>query len=145
MTDYHVSPAEIPWVPLREGLSMRPLRFEDEGYSLHLKLEPGTVIGRHRHTGPVRALNLRGARQIIASGEVVGPGDFIFEPVGNEDSWRCHGDEPCVIHICLTGRVEYLGEEGSVTSYSDSDTARRAYLDHCAAIGVEPDRRILGA
>lgn len=142
----HALPTEtVPWVPLRPGLSMRPLHFEADGYALQLKLEPGTVITPHRHTGITHALNLEGYREIIGSGEIIGPGDFIFEPVGNVDSWRCHGDGPCVIQLSLTGRVEYLDDSGAIVSHSDSETARDAYLDYCRSEDITPDPRILGA
>lgn len=59
-------------------------------------------------------------------------------------SWMCHGDEDCVVQISLTGKVEYLAEDGSVESYSDTGTARAAYLEHCEREGLTPDRRILG-
>jgi 2,4'-dihydroxyacetophenone dioxygenase len=136
--------ASLDWVPLRPGISMRPLHFEADGYALQLKVEPGAVVTRHRHTGEVHALGLSGAREIIDTGEVVGPGDYVFEPAGNEDSWRCHGDEPCVVHITLTGRVEYLGEDGEVVSFTDRNTALREYLDHCRSIGGAPDPAIVG-
>ncbi|WP_425393390.1 cupin domain-containing protein [Brevundimonas aveniformis] len=134
----------IPWVPLRKGLSMRPLRFERSGYSLQLRLEPGTRIGPHRHTGPVHALNLTGSRRLIEADEIVGPGEFVYEPAGNCDSWECHGDAPCIIQITLRGRVEYLDEAGEVMDYSDSATAEAAYRAHCAGVGLEADRRIVG-
>ncbi|WP_421739137.1 cupin domain-containing protein [Caulobacter sp.] len=140
-----VATEDIPWVPLRAGLSMRPLHFEENGYALQLRLEPGTVIAPHRHTGITHALNLSGYREILESGEIIGPGDFIFEPIGNTDSWRCHGDAPCIIQLSLTGRVEYLGPDGEVESYSDSDTAREAYLAYCQKQGVQPNTRIVGA
>jgi 2,4'-dihydroxyacetophenone dioxygenase len=143
-TRFAVPVADIPWVPLRGGLSMRPLHFEAGGYALQLRLDPGTVIGRHRHTGIVHALNLSGHREIVGTGEIIGPGDFVFEPAGNEDSWRCHGDEPCVIQLSLTGRVEYLDENGAVESYSDNTTAEAAYRDHCQVIGIAPDPRVVG-
>jgi 2,4'-dihydroxyacetophenone dioxygenase len=139
-----IATASLEWVPLRLGISMRPLHFEADGYALQLKVEPGAAVTRHRHTGDVHALNLSGSREIIDTGELVGPGDYVFEPAGNEDSWRCHGDEPCVVHITLAGRVEYLGADGAVVSFTDRDTALREYLDHCTAIGLEPDPRIVG-
>lgn len=123
---------------------MRPLHFERDGYALQLRLEPGTVITSHRHTGLVHALNLSGSREIMGTGEIIGPGDFVFEPIGNEDSWRCHGDEPCVIQLSLTGRVEYLDADGNMTSYSDSGTAESDYRSYCAAESIGIDPRIVG-
>jgi 2,4'-dihydroxyacetophenone dioxygenase len=139
-----VATATQAWIPLRDGVSMRPLHFEADGYALQLKVDPGAVITRHRHTGIVHALNLSGYREIVDTGEIIGPGDYLFEPPGNEDSWRCHGDAPCIVHITLTGRVEYLGAAGQVESYSDTQTAREHYLQWCAAESVTPDPKIIG-
>jgi quercetin dioxygenase-like cupin family protein len=139
-----ISSQMLDWVPLRPGISMRPLHFEADSYALQLKVDPGTVVTRHRHTGIVHALNLSGYREIIDTGEIVGPGDYVFEPAGNEDEWRCHGNEPCVIHITLTGRVEYLDAAGRVQSYTDRNTALREYLSYCKAKGIEADERIVG-
>lgn len=139
-----IATASLDWVPLRPGISMRPLHFEADGYALQLKVEPGAVVTRHRHTGEVHALNLSGCREIVDTGEVVGPGDYVFEPAGNEDAWRCHGDEPCIVHITLTGRVEYLDANGEVTSYTDRDTALHEYLEYCGSVGTMPDPAILG-
>ena len=143
-TSYAIATADVPWVPLRQGLAMRPLHFERDGYSLQLRLEPGTLIPRHRHTGVVHAINLSGYRQIVGDGEIIGPGDFLFEPTGNIDSWQCHGDAPCIVQISLTGRVEYLRDDGTVESHSDSQSALAAYLAHCTAEGIPPDPRIVG-
>lgn len=134
----------LPFVPVREGVSFRPIRFDADGWTLQLKVEPGTVISRHRHTGEVHALNLSGRREIIDTGEIVGPGDYVYEPPGNVDSWRCHGDEPCIVHITLTGRVEYLGEDGEVLFYTDTRNQRQAYLDWCAKHGVAPTAAMQG-
>lgn len=133
---------EIPWVPLREGLAMRPLCFLDDGYSLHLRLDPETVIGLHRHTGEVDAINLSGARRIFTTQEVLGPGTFVHEPAGNADSWGCEGDQQCVVQITLKGRVEYLNVDGNVDHYTDTHTAQEAYLAHCNDFGIAPDNRL---
>lgn len=133
---------EIDWIPLREGLSFKPLHFGHDGYSLQLRLEPGTVITRHRHTGEVHAFNLAGERELIEEGVVIGPGAFVHEPAGNVDSWRAAGDTPCIVQISLKGRVEYLDEEGRVVDYSDTGTARARYLAWCAEQGHEPDPRL---
>jgi 2,4'-dihydroxyacetophenone dioxygenase len=51
----------------------------------------------------VYAFNLEGSRELIDSGEVVGPGDYVYEPAGNADSWRVIGDEPCIVFIVTRG------------------------------------------
>ena len=132
----------LDWIPLRPGLSFRPLRFAAGGYTLQLRVEPRTTIARHRHTGEVHALNLSGYRELIETQEVVGPGAYVYEPPGNVDSWRCVGCDPCVIQISQTGRIEYLGVDGTVCEHSESDTARRNYLDWCRAKGIAPDQAL---
>ncbi|MBS0373630.1 MAG: cupin domain-containing protein [Proteobacteria bacterium] len=137
-----VHAGDIGWVPLRAGLAFRPLRFAADGYSLQLRLEPGTQIPRHRHTGDVHAYQLTGEREILESGQRVGPGDYVYEPAGNVDSWRAIGAVPCVVQITLTGRVEYFAADGAVLEHTDAATARAAYLAHCRARGVAPHPRL---
>ena len=142
---YPVHAPSLSWVPLRAGISFRPLHFREDGYSLQLKVEPGTTIVRHRHTGEVNAFNVSGYREIIDTGEVIGPDTFVYEPPGNIDSWRCVGDGPCVVQISLKGRVEYLDEAGNVLSATDTHSARESYLTWCAAQGIEPHQSLVRA
>lgn len=133
---------DLDWVPLRAGLSFRPLRFAADGYALQLRIEPGTRIPRHRHTGEVHAYNLAGEREILESGQRIGPGDYVYEPPGNVDSWQAIGTVPCVVQITLTGRIEYLAPDGAVLEHTDAATARAAYLAHCRERGVAPHPRL---
>ena len=135
-----VDTTTIDWVPLAPGLSFKPLHFfdDDTGYQLLLRIEPGTVVPRHRHTGEVHAYNLIGSRRIITTGDLIGPGTYVHEPVGNEDSWEAIGDEACVVHLEANGRVEYLDDDGNVTRHTDATTARAAYLAWCRANHAEP-------
>ena len=96
------------------------------------------MIPRHRHTGEVHAFNLSGTRLLTDTGEAVGPGTYVYEPVGNTDTWQAIGSEPCVILIEANGRVEYLDDHDRVVRHSDAVTARRAYLDWCAGAGRTP-------
>lgn len=134
------------WVPLSPGLSFKPLNFfpDGSGYQLLLRVEPGTVIPPHRHTGDVHAFNISGHRRIITTGDVIGPGTYVYEPVGNEDTWEAIGEEPCVVHLEANGRVEYLDDHGNVVRHTDAATARREYLAWCAAHGIEPLPQLAG-
>ncbi len=131
---------QMEWVPLGPGIAFKPLRFYDDGtgYQLLLRVEPGTVVPLHRHTGDVHAFNISGAREIIDTGQIVTAGTYLYEPVGNLDSWRAVGTEPCVIHIATTGRINYLDDNGAVARYTDAGTARNEYHAWCQANGVEP-------
>ena len=53
MTHGHVlhHTADLDWIPLSPGISFKPIVFlpDDSGYQLLLRVEPGTVVPRHRH------------------------------------------------------------------------------------------------
>ncbi|MBJ6759459.1 cupin domain-containing protein [Myxococcaceae bacterium JPH2] len=130
----------IPWIPMGPpGLSFKPLRFykDNRGWTYMFRVEPGTVIPRHRHTGEVHAFNLVGKRQLLDTGEVVGPGTYVYEPVGNVDSWMAVGDEPVVILITIFGAIEYMGPDGAVTKRVTSDDRLETYRRWCETNGAE--------
>lgn len=109
----------LPWQLLRPGFCLKVLHGgdrEDDTRALLLRLEPGTVVARHRHGGEVHALNLRGSRRILETGEVIGPGGYVHEPAGNVDSWEAVGDEPVEIFLTVRGAIEALGEGGEVVA-----------------------------
>jgi 2,4'-dihydroxyacetophenone dioxygenase len=134
----------MPWIATGPGKSSRPLRFDSDGWSELMRLEPGSVVALHRHTGEVHAFNLSGTREIIGTGELVGPGQYAYEPAGTVDTWGAAGDLPCVVHIKVVGAVEYLGEDGQVTETVTAATQRAVYLDWCREHNVTPAAQILG-
>jgi quercetin dioxygenase-like cupin family protein len=109
-----------------------------------MRLEPGSAVALHRHTGEVHAFNIRGTREILGTGELVGPGGYVYEPAGTVDGWGAIGDEPCVVHIKVTGTIEYLDGSGQVTESVNADTQRAVYLAWCREHDVHPSERILG-
>jgi 2,4'-dihydroxyacetophenone dioxygenase len=136
-TSTPIHTAELPWMPLGEGVWARPLRFSGQERSLQLKVAPGVTIGRHHHEGDVHAFNISGSRR-LGSGHIAGPGAYVYEPAGNVDSWTCVGDEPCVVHISMAGRVAYVGDEGETLSYTDTPKLKAQYLAWCRENGHEP-------
>ena len=94
MTTPSIDTTTFEWVPLGTGLSFEPLRFfaDDSGYRLLLRIEPGTTVAPHRHTGEIHAYDNSGSRRIITTGDVIGPGTYVDEPVGNEDSREAVGE-----------------------------------------------------
>ena len=109
-----------------------------------MRLEPGSVVALHRHTGDLHAFNVSGTREILGTGEFVGPGNYVYEPAGTVDTWGATSDGPCVIHLKVTGVIEYLGPDGQVTKTVSAATQRAIYLEWCRREGVTPDPRILG-
>jgi anti-sigma factor ChrR (cupin superfamily) len=123
---------DTPWVPLGPGRAFKPIRFlrDDRGYVALMSVEPGHGIPPHRHTGEVHAFNLEGFRR-LDSGEVVGPGDYVFEPAGNTDSWATEGDAPVIVLIVVNGAVEYLGPDDQVVARYSAATQETAYRRYC--------------
>jgi 2,4'-dihydroxyacetophenone dioxygenase len=104
----------LSWLPIRPGESLKLLYADAEVRVLLLRLEPGVLIPRHRHLGEVHAFNLAGSRKLLDTGEIAGPGAYVYEPPGNVDSWMSIGDEPLIVHITAYGAMEYLGENDEV-------------------------------
>ena len=101
------------------------------------------ALPMHRHTGEVHAFNLAGTREIFGTGERVGPGNYVYEPACTIDGWAAIGVEPCVVHIKVTGTIEYLGENGQVIESVNADTQRALYLAWCREHAVSPAAQIL--
>jgi len=135
-----VDPESIPWIPLGPGESFKPLCFlpADRGRVLLLRLEPGTIVPRHRHSGEVHGLNIKGQRQLLETGELVGPGGYVYEPAGNVDSWMAIGDEPVIVHIIAHGTLEYLDENDQVLRRDSASSLREVYQRYCQEHGITP-------
>jgi 2,4'-dihydroxyacetophenone dioxygenase len=137
-TELSLDTSNVSWIPTGLGRSFRPIRFWAGGWSELMRLEPGSVVGRHRHTGAVSAFNLHGHRELHGSGEIIGPHTFVHEPEGNIDSWRAIGNDPCIVHFHILGTVEYLDSDDTVTGYADTATQHGVYLDWCAQHNIVP-------
>ena len=109
-----------------------------------MRLEPGSLVARHRHTGDVHAFNLSGSRRILETGKIVGRGDYVYEPAGLIDAWEAVGDRPCVVHLKTVGAVEYLDAEDQVIDTADAGSQRRTYLAWCEEHQTEPVNQIIG-
>ena len=124
-----------PWVPSgTPGKSARLLRFlpNHEGFVELLRMEPGVAMPLHRHSGEIHAYNITGSRQ-LCTGEVIGPGDYVYEPAGNTDWWRVIGDEPLLALVVVRGKVDFLAADGSVRYTADAATQREELERHCRA------------
>lgn len=130
--------AALPWIPSASaGKSSKPLRFfsGDRGFVELLRMEPGVVMPLHRHTGEIHAYNLSGSR-MLCTGEVIGQGDYVYEPPGNVDWWKIVGDEPMVALVIVMGAVEFLGPGGAVRFRASAQTQLAEYEGYCAAHGL---------
>lgn len=127
---------ELPWQPVRPGYDLKLLRgsdSDDDPRVLLLRLEPGQVITRHRHAGEVHAVNLVGSRKLLDTGEVIGPGGYVYEPPGNEDSWMAVGGVPLVVLVIVQGAIESLDDHGRVIARTTTRSVTESYRRFAAA------------
>jgi len=122
------------WLPVKPGFDLQLLRggSDKDTRALLLRLQPGTAIELHRHGGEVHAYNLAGYRRITQTGQIVGPGEYVYEPPGNVDSWVAVGYEPLIVFVTVRGPIEYLDARGCVLSTSTTGSITRAYADLAA-------------
>src|ERR1700745_2416299 len=82
---------EREWGPQSPTLAFRPLVLNvSQGYYINiLRVRSSGVLSRHRHSGPVHALTLRGKWRYLEHDWVATPGDYAFEPPGTTHrKWR---------------------------------------------------------
>ena len=127
---------ELPWMPVSPGFCLKLLHgeTEEDTRALLLRLEPGTTVGLHRHHGEVHAFHLTGHRQLIETREIIGPGQYLYEPAGNMDSWKAVGYEPLLVFVTVRGSIEELDVHGAVsgttTTRTIADDFRRYRIEH---------------
>lgn len=131
--------ADAHWIPEGDGKWSRPLRFlaGGRGFVELMRLAPGVALPLHRHTGEVHAFNLAGYRR-LASGETIGPGDYVHEPAGNVDAWQAVGTTQLLVFVVVMGAVEFLAPDGTVTRRVTAATQLAAYRQYCERAGLAP-------
>lgn len=72
------------WIPLSDTVSFRPVHFNvSQGFYAHvMRVTRGGVLSRHRHTGGVHALVLKGRWHYLEHDWVAEEGSYAFEPPG---------------------------------------------------------------
>ena len=119
----------LSWLSDNAGVHVHLLRGgdDDDTRVMLLRVDPGVVIQRHHHTGEIHALGLAGTREILETGQRVGPGEYVYEPPGNIDSWRVIGDEPVLLFLTARGAIEYLGNANNIRRRSTTATVTAAF------------------
>src|SRR5687768_15197828 len=75
---------EHVWVPQTPDVWFRPLCLSVSGgyYVNLLRVRRAGVLSRHRHSGPVHAMVLKGTWHYLEHDWKTSPGSYIFEPPG---------------------------------------------------------------
>ena len=88
--------------PVREGVTLTPLRMEGGKGTFLMHYEPGSRSPTHTHPGGEEIYVISGKGRL--DDVTFGPGDFIFTPPG--EGHTLHAQTAVVIHVVLPEPVE---------------------------------------
>jgi len=127
---------ERDWVPQSADVSFKPIVLNvSQGYYVNiLRVRCSGVLSRHRHSGPVHALTLRGRWHYLEHDWIASEGDYAFEPPGETHTLVVPDDVTemaTLFHV--TGGYTYVDPYGIALGYEDVftklDNARKHYED----------------
>jgi quercetin dioxygenase-like cupin family protein len=127
------------WVPLSDTVSFRPLQFNtSQGFYTHvMRVTRGGVLSRHRHTGAVHALVLRGRWHYLEHDWVAEEGSYAFEPPGETHTLVVPDDCPEMITFFIVhGALVYVDPDGRATGYDDVFTRMEIAASHYEQNGL---------
>ena len=139
---------ERDWVPQSPTVSFKPLILNvTHGYYINiLRVRSSGVLSRHRHTGPVHALTLRGKWRYLEHDWVATAGDYAFEPPGETHTLVVPDDvQEMATLFHVTGGYIYVDPLGVALGYEDVFTKLEHAVHHYDAVGLGKDhvRRIV--
>ena len=139
---------EREWVPQSPTVSFKPLILSvSQGFYINiLRVRSSGVLSRHRHTGPVHALTLRGKWRYLEHDWVATAGDYAFEPPGETHTLVVPDDvQEMATLFHVTGGYIYVDPLGVALGYEDVFTKLEHAVRHYDAVGLGKDhvRRIV--
>lgn len=130
------------WVPSTATVSFKPLLLcPSQGYYVNLLRVRGSgVVSRHRHSGAVHAMVLKGRWYYLEHDWVAEQHSYAFEPAGETHTLFVPEDVPEMITwFHVTGGYTYVDPQGVAQGYEDVFTKIEATRKHYAAIGLPED------
>ena len=130
------------WVPQAENVWFKPLILNtSQGYYVNLlRVRKSGVLSRHRHSGPVHALVLRGRWYYLEHDWVAEEGGYAFEPAGETHTLFVPEDVPEMITwFHVTGGYTYVDPHGVATGYEDVFTKLEAAMKYYQSRGLAAD------
>ena len=130
------------WVPQTATVSFKPcLLSASNGYFVNiLRVRQNGILSRHRHSGAVHALVLRGRWHYLEHDWVAEQGSYIYEPPGETHTLIVpDGVEEMMTWFHNTGGYIYVDPQGVPFGYEDVFTKIEAAKKHYKAIGLGED------
>ncbi len=130
------------WIPQAEGVDFRPLLFSvSNGYFVNLlRVRKAGVLSRHRHSGTVHAITLRGRWYYLEHDWVAEQGDYVCEPPGEIHTLVVPEDvEEMVTLFHVSGCYTYVDPFGTTLGLEDVFTKLEHARRHFVATGRGED------
>lgn len=133
---------ERMWVPQSQDVAFKPLILNvSQGYYINiLRVRASGLLSRHRHSGPVHALTLRGRWRYLEHSWVASAGDYAFEPAGETHTLVVPDDVremATLFHV--TGGYTYVDPYGVALGYEDVFTKLENAGRHYESLGLGAD------
>jgi len=133
---------EREWVPQSPDVAFKPLILNvSQGYYVNiLRVRRSGVLSRHRHSGPVHALTLRGKWRYLEHDWVASAGDYAFEPPGETHTLVVPDDvQEMATLFHVTGGYTYVDPQGVALGYEDVFTKLENVARHYESLGLGQD------
>lgn len=133
---------ERSWVPQSPDVAFRPLILNvSQGYYINiLRVRASGVLSRHRHSGPVHALTLRGKWRYLEHDWIASAGDYAFEPAGETHTLVVPDDvDEMATLFHVTGGYTYVDPYGVALGYEDVFTKLEKASRYYESLGLGPD------
>jgi quercetin dioxygenase-like cupin family protein len=130
------------WVPSTATVAFKPLMLNvTQGYYINLlRVRGGGVVSRHRHSGPVHALVLKGRWYYLEHDWVAEEGAYAYEPPGETHTLFVPPESPEMITwFHVTGGYTYVDPQGAAQGYEDVFTKIATARKHYDAAGLGAD------
>ncbi|WP_236437058.1 2,4'-dihydroxyacetophenone dioxygenase family protein [Pseudomonas syringae] len=118
------------WVPVTQTVSFKPsLLNTGGGYYINLlRVRQAGVLSRHRHSGGVHAIVLKGRWYYLEHDWVAEEGSFAYEPPGETHTLFVPEDvEEMITWFHVQGGYTYVDPQGVAVGYEDVFTSIRPY------------------
>ncbi len=144
----HVGDHDAPFVDIGDGTLIQLLMVDlaQNIWITRNRMQPGTRVIKHYHTGPVYAFTLQGEWYYEEYPETVNrAGSFLFEPAGSVHTLTIPEDQDgeTIVWFLLHGTNINIDERGDVVSIADAFNVLAGYRLLCEAQGVSADAVIV--
>ncbi|XOV84855.1 MAG: 2,4'-dihydroxyacetophenone dioxygenase family protein [bacterium] len=132
----HIGNDDTPFVDIGDGTLIQLLLADltQNIWATRNRMQPGTSVITHYHTGPVYAFTLQGQWYYKEYPETVnGPGSFLMEPSGSVHTLTIPEDQTgeTIVWFLMHGTNINIDAEGKVVSIADAHNVLKGYRQLC--------------